>query len=245
MNRKRKPYAFHFILFVAAGLTLSCGSPPRTREAVGAFAPQGLTCVAMIGGLDRISDIHITGLLKSHGIECLIEGSIFYGIAVPEKDAARSIAILTDDLKDHHYPIRIGGLDARWDCPLADADWIVTQPRQEHEDLIGLEQYRASTDLGAALRHEDVKDAVLAFPYVAKIKFLKREYIDRNTHPATGHEVEIELVASLDEKVGGKTCSFQVWDNGSRIQTQGGHEWWFGDPDTVTANQKKYDRRKK
>ena len=60
----------------------------------------------------------------------------------------------------------------------------------------------------------------------------------------TGHEVEVELVASLDEeKAGGAGFFFQVMDEGQKVCRVGSNEWWAGEPPTVKANQLKYDKR--
>jgi len=77
------------------------------------------------------------------------------------------------------------------------------------------------------------------------LKSLKREYFGEKGKLQTGHELEIELVVSLDERIGGKYLHCQVWDDGKKIEFMGSGEWWQGTPEVVAANRKKYDKRRK
>ena len=45
----------------------------------------------------RATGAHIVELLNSHGIRCLIAGSVAMGVFVPEADGQRAIAILKQD----------------------------------------------------------------------------------------------------------------------------------------------------
>jgi hypothetical protein len=172
-----------------------------------------------------------------------MEGSIGYGVSVPTKDVDRSIGILKKDLAKRRYWITLyeGKKEQQYSVP--DELWGSKRLDKKYEDVIRLKDYGGSTDLGAVLRHPDVTDAARAFSYVAEVKTLKREYLGEDGKIRTGHEVKLELVANLKEEIGGWRFSFQVWDGGKEIETQGGSEWWQGDPATVGANKKKYDHR--
>jgi hypothetical protein len=183
---------------------------------------EGWKSVAVVGCNDRITQIHVSSLLKSHGIECSMEGSIVWGVSVPTKDADRSIEILKQDLVTRHYWIILyeGKKEHRYSTP--DKLWTTERPQKKYEDLIRLKQYDRSTDLGAVLRHPDVKAAVRKFPYVAKIKTLEREYLDRDGKVRIGHEVNLELVASPNKDTGEWGFDFQVWGEGKSVERFGG-----------------------
>src|SRR5690348_7317887 len=64
--------------------------------------------IASIGGIDRITEIHIASLLGTRGITPVIEGSVLYGVIVPAADAKRATAILRADARKRRYWIIIG-----------------------------------------------------------------------------------------------------------------------------------------
>lgn len=73
----------------------------------------------------------------------------------------------------------------------------------------------------------------------------KRDRLEKNSdgQERIGHQFDIEFAVKLDEKIGGKRLYFQVWDEGKQILSCGGNEWWHGEPNVVSANKRKYDKR--
>jgi hypothetical protein len=90
-------------LFLLTALALSCNSSHSIVQPSASIS--NWTIIATVGGLDCITQMHIAALLRSHGIESLIEGSVVYGVSVPEKDAARGVVIIREDLQRRHYSI--------------------------------------------------------------------------------------------------------------------------------------------
>jgi hypothetical protein len=123
------------------------------------------------------------------------------------------------------------------------APWSKTAPRALHSVLLERAEYAASTDAGAALRHDSMINAIRAFPYVTEIRSCPRPYLAANGQMRTGHDLEIELTVSLDTKIGGSRYGFQVADGGAMVLPRGSNEWWQGEPDTVAANKAQYDQR--
>jgi len=198
---------------------------------------------ATVSGVDGITHTHVQSLLKSQGIVCEIEGSIAYGVSVPKKKYAQAVKILEQDLKKRHYNItlHVNGKDIEHTIPKK--MWRKWTPKKTHRELIGLQLYGPATDIGALLRSPGVRKEIVTFPYVVCIKSLERKYLNSNGREGIGHEFDIEFAVKLDGKIGGKRLYSQVWDEGKQILSCGGNEWWHGEPNVVSANKRKYDRR--
>lgn len=210
----------HFLIAVLIfAITTFCTNPKETSLTAG--HTDGRRFVAAVSGLDGITHTHVRSLLKSHGIECTIEGSVEYGVSVPGKDYTQAVTILKEDLKIHHYDITLHaeGKDITYAVP--GKMWRESAPKKNHRELIGLPSYKPATDIGALLRSDEVCKEIAAFPYVVRIKSLERKYFDSNGKVSTGHEFEIELAVNPDEQTGGKCLRFQVWDNGKQIRSLG------------------------
>lgn len=171
-----------------------------------------------------------------------MEGSVVYGISVPPKDQVRAVELLKSDLKTRRYWIIIHENGQGVQHPSPDV-WEERAPKKKLADLLTLVEYDRSTDLGSVLRSAQVANAGLAFPYVSAIKFMRREYLDGTNQLKHGHEVKIEMVVSLRQRIGGARYRFQVWDGGKQLQWMGGNEWWQGTETAVLTNQRKYDKR--
>ena len=192
--------------------------------------------VAVIGGNDSITFFHLRSLMKSHGIICDMGGSVGHAVYVPTDKSSKAINIIKDDLKKRKYFIILD--NHTYEVPKS--DWRESYPKAKVDEL--LLSYSRSTDLGALLRSPEFDNQTLAFPYVMRIKSLKREYMDSQQKILTGHQFEIELAVKPDERIGGAKLWYQVydWDSKKNIESGGSNEWWTG-----TSDRNKYDRRKK
>jgi hypothetical protein len=186
---------------------------------------EGWRSIATVNSADGITHTHIHSLLKSQGIECAIEGSAVYDVSVPEKKYAQAVKLLKQDLKKRQYDITIhvDGKDIKHTIPKK--MWRKSTPKKIHQELIGLDPYGPATDIGALLRSPDVHKDMVTFPYVVCIKSLERRYLNSGGREKTGHDFEIELAITLDEKTGGKRLYCQVWDDGKQVQVWGSNEW--------------------
>jgi hypothetical protein len=186
---------------------------------------EGWRSVATVNSTDGITHTHVHSLLKSQGIECTIEGSVVYDVSVPEKKYAQAVKLLKQDLKKRHYEITIyvDGKDIKHTIPKK--MWRKSTPKKTHQELIGLESYGPTTDIGALLRSPEVRKKIVTFPYVVCIKSLERRYLNPGGREKIGHDFEIEFAVSLDEESGGKRLYCQVWDEGKQIQVWGSNEW--------------------
>lgn len=197
--------------------------------------------IAGIGGIDRITNLHLYSLMKSHGIICTTEGSVGYSVMVPPAKRSEAIEIIKEDLKKRKYYINLDDHAYR----ISKSDWRESEPKARFDEL--LPSYSKSTDLGALLRSPEFMNKTLAFPYVMKIRSLEREYLDEQQKIHIGHEFKIELAVKPDERIGRAKLYFQVfdWDSKKNIEDQGGSEFWNGSSETVETNQIKYDKRKR
>ncbi len=202
-----------FLLLTQCPCLQAADKPDGPREDV--------TVIGSVRGYDEITQMHVLHLLGSQGIGCSIYGSLGYSISVPTKDADRSIEILKNDLAKGRYQISL--LDGeKWrHYSIPDDLWSDQLLDKKYEDVIRLKEFGESSDLGAALRHRAVKEAVREFPYVAEVKALPREYRDQHGNKKTGHLVGLVLVKSLGELVPTCVFSFQVWDRGKVIEAEG------------------------
>lgn len=216
----------------------SCRAPSaRTTPAAQVWSP-----IAAIDGSDDIAQKHVANLLARHGIASAIEGSVVYGVSVPEPRAAEAIALLDRDARAHPYHLALTG-GAAYDAP-ADQQ-VVLHPRRRGDELLRSPDYAEGTDLGAVLRHTAVQRALLAFPYVSEIRTLERSYFaDATGRRQIGHDIRLELLVTPDQDIGGSRLWFRAWAAGQHVATHGSNEWWSGEPDVVAANRKKYDRRR-
>jgi|GEM_PF-2844079 len=92
--------------------------------------------VAAVSGLDSITHTHVRSLLKSYGIECTIEGSVDYGVSVPDKDYTQAVTILKEDLKIHRYNITLHAKGKNIKYAIPGKMWRESAPKKNHRELI-------------------------------------------------------------------------------------------------------------
>jgi hypothetical protein len=202
------------------------------------------SAIGTIGGLDRITEEHITALLNLHGIDSAIEGSIVYGVSVPVGDEARALKILREDAEKRHYWIDLYEGDKCVFRSSASDDLKTENLSEKYETVLKRKEFEKSSDLGAVLRDASIAKSVPPFRYVKWVKWLKREYLDEKGRERIGHVVEVELSIDPNLDIGGKHARFQVWDDGKKIQTMGSSECWYGTPEVVAKNQKDFAKKR-
>ena len=212
------------IVLVLSVLIGGCASRPSEDLPV-MDATEKYTCVAHIGCLDRMTNDHICALLRSHGIDPLIEGSVVYGVSVAAEDAERAVGILRKDLNTRRYWIVLHEADGEHTYTIPDDMWEVVRPDVSYKDLLVTKGYDESMDIGILLRSRELKEDLRRFPCVVEIRMLKREYLDCEGELRTGHELMIELAESPERATAGKRLSFQVYDDGREIENLGSSEW--------------------
>jgi hypothetical protein len=198
--------------------------------------------VAAVGGTDRVAQMHVEGLLKRNGIDSLIEGSLLYGVAVPPRDAARARELLRRDVRERPYYITILDGDKREDHTASPDAWVVVSPRERCDAMLLSQAYSAETDLGAALRHPDVREAAHTFPWVMQVRSFEQAYFDEGGKARTGHQFELELAAKLDDHIGGTRFWIEAWGGGRGVMMIGSNGWWTGDEAARKGNGAAYDK---
>lgn len=182
----------------------------------------GWSCVATIGGVDVVTDVHVKSLLQMHGIESFSYGSVVYAVCVPSDRHSRAIDVIREDLKQRSYWITLHTITKDEQYEAAD-NWKVSEPRIEYEELILKKD--ANGELRAVLKSNLVSRLTDDLPYVRRIRSLKREYLDVNSPRETrvAHEIEIELAEDLADTSCGERLQFLVWDQGRQIEYVGGN----------------------
>jgi hypothetical protein len=175
--------------------------------------------IALIGGLDRISEIHIHNLLRAHDIECTIEGSLVYGIAVPATKAEEASRILRKDCRDLRYAVWFGSNDV---VRAAERKQIIS--RSSVSSVLKKSEYGNATALGRFLRSKDILGLTAKYPYIFSLSVQKRQYLATPKAYSTGYDVEIELQKSLGESVPSYRGRYQVYDDGRQVESLGSNE---------------------
>src|SRR6185436_2603020 len=67
--------------------------------------------IAGVSGTDRITQIHIRNLLLSNDIESVMEGSLVYGVSVPQAKAEQAIKLLRTGAPKSGYYVWFGSND--------------------------------------------------------------------------------------------------------------------------------------
>lgn len=145
---------------------------------------------------------------------------------------------------------------------------LVADINAPYADLVAQERYPKGSILDTVLRLDKVKAVGSTWPLLKKVYVHYGYLFDRWVeHSPSGFHVTVEFSASINEKVGGKKMYFFVpsgldplrspnsqeelldgftaKDTLGGIRSGGGNEWWYGAPDVVEANQKKYLKNRK
>jgi hypothetical protein len=193
--------------------------------------------IAGVDGSDAISQVHITNVLGSHGIDCYFEGSIGCGVFVHGHDAAQATAILKADRRQHPYGLHFGDAeDTAIRLHFDDPAWVKTYPGMRCEQFIQTDAGSERTDLGGVLRQPDVAKAAISCGYIESVFQLERRYLDAHGNLQTGHEFRIRLADSLEKVTHYADFYYQAWDNATHFAYAGGTEGWpTGDCDCSTT----------
>lgn len=168
--------------------------------------------IATVSGVDRISHIHINNLLKSHGIDALIGGSLAYGVSVEPKNAVRATKLLRADAPKTGYRVYLDGGWVGRAVPLRMIARHVAVASALREPT-----FVPSHALGRFLRSKELSKISTKYPYILSMSVRERRYLSTPRTYSTGYEVEIELVKSPEKKTWNYRGSYQVYDNGKSV----------------------------
>jgi hypothetical protein len=179
--------------------------------------------IAGISGTDRISVIHITNLLLSHGIKSAIEGSVIYGVSVPPAQAELASQLLRTNAAKLGYYIWFGSNDV---VRAAGGKQLIS--RSAVSSALKKPALASGTALGEFLRSKDISQLTAKYPYVVALSAHERQYLPTPKTYATGYDVQIELQKSLRDDADGYRGRYQVYDGGRRVEFLGSNEWRAG-----------------
>src|SRR5262245_57959315 len=120
--------------------------------------------IAAISGNDRISLIHITNLFRSYDIESIIEGSVLYGVSVPQSRTAEALKILRTDAQRHGYYVWFG----KNDVVMATVPKTMIT-RSSASGVLENPEFAGETILGRFLRSEDISRLTSEYPYIISL----------------------------------------------------------------------------
>lgn len=172
---------------------------------------------------DRITNIHVSNLLGSHGIVPMIEGGLVFGISVPAAEAELAAKILREDAQKLGYYIAFGANDEIRAVP---CKRLVS--RISVSSALKKKEFASGTALGQFLRSKDISQLTAKFPYIISIAVHERQYLTWQGY-STGYEVEISLQKSLRKHDAGCRGTYQICDNGQSVTSLGSTEWPVGD----------------
>jgi hypothetical protein len=176
--------------------------------------------VAAVSGIDSITKIHICNLLLSHGIEPIMEGSVMYGVEVPSARAAEASKLIRKDALWRRYYVFFAKND-------------VVEPGKAKEKLsrtafaTALKDpiYAPTSALGRFLRCDQIQKLAAKYPYIASMKAYERHYLATPTLLHMGYEIEVDLRDTLEKDLHGYSGSYQVYENGTVINSLGSSKW--------------------
>jgi len=174
--------------------------------------------IASISGNDKISEIHVTNLLLSHGIKSVVEGSVLYGISVPPANAEQASQLLRTDARKLGYGVWFGSNEV---VKATEAKQVIAQ--SPVSSVLKKSEYGSGTALGRFLRSKDISQLTTKYPYVVILSVRERQYLATPKTYSTGYDVEIELKKSPGEQAFGYRGWYQVYDSGRRLEFLGSH----------------------
>jgi hypothetical protein len=184
----------------------------------------GAVSIATLGGLDRLSQIHVESLLASHNIPACVWGEIFGDVSVPKADAKRAEKILREDAIHRHYGI-VFNTGKSPHFAVAARAWQHRSLKLPWQTVVRSPDKRFPADLLAVLEYGEIVDARHRFPIVTEINYLPRQFMDTDSRLKTGYEVELELSSKKGPKIEGARYRYQLWHDGEEFTFLGGNEW--------------------
>ena len=181
--------------------------------------------VGAIPVVDKISDIHISNLLWSHGIDSAIVGSVIYAIKVLPARAAEATKLLRDDAPKRRYQV--------WLAETNEIVGVAPEPkelvsRSAVATVLKQPEFSPKTTLGRFLRSKDITRHIAKYPFIISLRVVERQYLATTTDIQVGYNVDLDLQKSLrdrDDDFGG---TYHVYDAGKCIKSLGSHEGTFG-----------------
>jgi hypothetical protein len=203
------------IACLVAVLPVACRSAVQDTPA---SDTQDFVCVAAVGGMDAVGQTHVVNVLHQQGIECRLEGSIYYSVSVPAADKERAIEILRREQARNEHPIE---LPMERGVPMAQLapgpTWQEPPLHGPREDVLGRPD--VSAEVRALLNDKHVVESLEDFPYVFRIRVLPRRYLDFDGETRTGYDAEVEMSADPEARLGLKSISYNVLAGGRDVES--------------------------
>ncbi|MHC4550868.1 MAG: hypothetical protein ACYTEZ_19095 [Planctomycetota bacterium] len=205
-------------ILTALLLAVACKSP--APEPV---PDEEFVVVAEVFGSDTIAQTHVLNLLAREGIESYVEGSVYYGVFVPKKDKRRATEILRREAGRNEHHIEFGIANPPVPLTEPEPQWRELAVRGPHKDVI--QRKDLPVEVRALLRDARVVQSLDRWPYVFKIRVLPRRYLDGDGKTRTGYDVELEMSADPEAKLGLKRINYQVLAGGLGVSSASSSSW--------------------
>ncbi|MDQ2986575.1 MAG: hypothetical protein M3R13_07620 [Armatimonadota bacterium] len=184
------------------------------------LAGPDLVWVATVDGMG-ISPVHVSNVLRCHGISALTGGSIAYGVNVSAEDVDHASRIIRADAHDkpYHYGSVIGGQSVglpeseSWEAivVIAKLNEIDRFPALRNDrNLRGLAR-KALIEVGRMF--EELPSDL----YVSSIRAFRMDYMADDLRLRAGYAAEVK-VASIAEPSRTATAIGWAWDDGRRVE---------------------------
>ncbi len=192
----------------------------KLRQALPRCKIEATAPVASISGNDRLTVIHILYLLGSkEWVPFYLAGSKVQEIQVPKQHAVAAIRLLREDSKKRGYWIAFGNEVH----PAARATPKLT--RLPIDQVLKQPGFAADKPLGRFLRSGALSAEVHEYPFLVSLGVREREFLGPNFTTQIGYEGDLVLQKRRDDDSQGYRGSYQVWDEGRQIESQGGSRW--------------------
>jgi hypothetical protein len=173
------------------------------------------TTIAEVSGNDYLTHLHVESLLARNKISARLDGSKTYSLSVPAHDAASALRLISADVVEWGYPIRlILGPNHFVDHLLQDKHkteqhLFINRP---FDMVVNSPQFADDQNIRRALGELDERQQHYSF--LRQIHLVRREYLTDQGMLAHGDEVTIDLSANPDPDSPSLSVSSVVWDNG-------------------------------
>ena len=183
------------------------------------------TTIAEVSGNDYLTHLHVESLLVRNKIPARLDGSKTYSLSVPAHDAASALRLISTDVVEWGYPIRlILGPNQFVDHPLHDKHKTVEHLliNRPYDMVVNSPQFADEHNIRRALGELDEREQ--RFPFLREIHLVRREYLTEQGMLAHGDEVTIDLSENPEPDSPSLSVSSVVWDNGREYYDLGSLE---------------------
>lgn len=184
------------------------------------LAGPDLVWIATVDGMG-ISPVHVSNVLKCHGISAFVGGSRAYGVNVSAEDVEHASRIIRADAHDkpYHYGSVIGGQSVG--LPESEL-WQVIDVDAKLNEIDRSPALRSDLNLRGLARKALIEvgrmcEKVPSDLYVRSITAFRMDYMADDLRLRAGYAAEVK-VASIAEPSRTATAIGWAWDNGLRVE---------------------------